>query len=177
VFTSLSDPLVEAALNLAFGISFAAGALAANRRYRLNISSESLGPVPILASVAVGTALFAIALLVPAPPEGSAPPGLERRTAATVLTCISVLVVAPIWEELVFRGAVYELLRPRMGSVVAAGTGAVGFALVHVSYASAQWLALAAGGAALSALYIRARSIYAPILAHFVINLLLLLSL
>jgi hypothetical protein len=99
--TSLLDPLVEAALNLGFGILFAAGALAANSRYGLNISREPLGPAAFLASVAVGAALFGITLLIPAPPQDNAPSSLESHTAATVLTYISILIVAPIWEELI----------------------------------------------------------------------------
>lgn len=94
----------------------------------------------------------------------------RTRAAAPVLaTLLLTLVIAPAAEELMFRGAIYPLLRRRAGILVSAVTAAGTFGLMHgnvVQLVSTLPLALV-----LALVYERTRAIWPCMLLHGAYNL------
>ncbi len=76
--------------------------------------------------------------------------------------------VAPVKEELVFRGFLYPALRDRVGVTWGILLTTLFFALVHGDLL--RFAPLLMGGAALNLLFVRTRSLYAAIAAHGVWN-------
>ncbi len=83
---------------------------------------------------------------------------------------LSILVVAPIFEELLCRGVILESIRKRRGSVVGCIISALIFGLMHFEPQSV--LNAFAIGILLGYLYLRTRSIFAPIILHSLNNVL-----
>lgn len=77
-------------------------------------------------------------------------------------------VVAPIVEEIVFRGVFYAWLRARWGVAVGAFVSALAFALAHGIPILIP--ALLAQGVILALVYERSGSLWAPIIIHGVFN-------
>ena len=80
------------------------------------------------------------------------------------------VVLAPLLEELVFRGVLYAWLRERMGFAISAAIAAVAHAAVHFDLAS--MLPLTVIFFLLGLLYERSGSLWAPAIAHGGHNLL-----
>jgi membrane protease YdiL (CAAX protease family) len=57
--------------------------------------------------------------------------GADKNTILLVLGAVTVIMVAPICEELFFRGIVFRVLRVKTGFWIAAGIDGVLFGLVH----------------------------------------------
>lgn len=101
------------------------------------------------------------------------------RLAVSGLICV---VLAPLTEELFFRGLLLEWLQPKLGRLAAASTGATIFALGHFRFLQYPgmdgWIATALI-AAMGLLYAlwaqRTRSLRAPFAAHAAYNLPLVL--
>jgi hypothetical protein len=87
-------------------------------------------------------------------------------TAAAVFSAV---VLAPLAEELFFRGLLQSLLRRRFGPWPAVLTTAAVFAAVHYSTPQAV-PALAALGIVLGYNYERTGRLFAPILLHAIFN-------
>lgn len=100
--------------------------------------------------------------------QGLTPPGWDSSRAGAYLVNAAVIaVVAPIVEELLFRGAGYSLLLPFGGTAAILLTG-VAFGLVHgLVYG---FLVLAAFGVGLAWLRARTASIYPCIAVHSLFN-------
>lgn len=79
-------------------------------------------------------------------------------------------VVAPIEEEILFRGVVYAGLRARWGSGVAAAVSAVVFGVIHVPAVIVPTVL----GVVLAALYSRTGSVWPGVLVHVLNNALAL---
>jgi membrane protease YdiL (CAAX protease family) len=110
-------------------------------------------------------------------------PGLSAvPNLFAVLSLLNVIVVAPVMEELTFRGGVYTLLSRRIGvrwSVLA--TSAL-FSLTHLtinkvffsgndpSWVINQFVYHFLGGLLYNILFIRSRSLVAPVSAHIAYN-------
>ncbi len=126
-------------------------------------------PAGIVGHVA-GLPLFVLAGLVTvwlAGPGGASHPAFDNAGEHTpwLLMFLLAVVVAPLVEELVFRGALYGFLRPRFRIVGSAVISGVAFAAVHPQ----GWAAipvLGVLGAWLALLREWRQSIYAPIAAH-----------
>jgi membrane protease YdiL (CAAX protease family) len=88
----------------------------------------------------------------------------ELHRDVTVLA--SLILVVPIYEELLFRGVVQQLASRVLRPAAAIGVGALLFTLPH----DAGRLAVFALGAALSWLFVRTGSLLAPLLFHVVHN-------
>jgi membrane protease YdiL (CAAX protease family) len=92
---------------------------------------------------------------------------------ATVLGVIAAVVMAPIAEEVLFRGLLFQALRRRTGLWVAAGLSSLVFTAVHVEIVTSQPLALV-GLFALGVLFAwsfhRSGSLVVPIIGHAVFN-------
>lgn len=83
-------------------------------------------------------------------------------------TLLAVVVVAPVAEELLFRGLLLEMLRQHIGTVAAVVISSAVFALMHLQPAVMIDAFLA--GLALCYIYLLTRSIYASILLHIFNN-------
>jgi uncharacterized protein len=79
------------------------------------------------------------------------------------------LVIAPISEELVFRGGLFRFLLPRSPRWVAYGASATLFALLHANWIS--FLPLFVLGTVFAAAYERTGRIAVPMAAHALFNL------
>jgi membrane protease YdiL (CAAX protease family) len=97
--------------------------------------------------------------------------GVDQSTAALVGTAILVTVLAPIAEEVLFRGYVFPALRNWRGTAPAVvGTGLL-FGLLHVVSSPAYALVpLSLFGALLCLVYLKTRSLYPCIVLHSVNN-------
>jgi uncharacterized protein len=98
---------------------------------------------------------------------------LTRGGSSTVLAFIAAVVLAPVAEELLFRGLLFNALLRRRSVHVAALVSSVVFAVVHVDVAVSQPLALVGltlVGLALAYAYHRTGSLLVPIAGHAAFN-------
>ena len=84
------------------------------------------------------------------------------------LLVFNAVVLAPLWEELMFRGVFFGLLRSRSGTGSALVLSSAVFAAYHLSLDALLPLFLV--GLALGYIYDRTRSIYFAILFHALFN-------
>lgn len=103
----------------------------------------------------------------------SLPPelGVDQSTAALVGTAVLVTVLAPLAEELLFRGYIFPALRNWRGTVPAVVIAGAIFGLLHVFSSPAYALVpLALFGSLLCLVYLKTRSLYPAIALHSVNN-------
>jgi uncharacterized protein len=81
-----------------------------------------------------------------------------------VLICI----VCPILEEIIFRKMIYESLKRKIGMLAAAAVSTFLFSLIHFDFANL--LIYVFIGLIFSWIYIKSKSILAPIIAHVLMN-------
>jgi membrane protease YdiL (CAAX protease family) len=96
-----------------------------------------------------------------------------RGGAPAVLAIIVAVVIAPITEEVIFRGALFRSLRGAMGMWPAAIVSSLVFAVIHIEVVLSQPLALSGLfllGVAFAIALQRTGSLIVPILAHAVFN-------
>lgn len=94
-------------------------------------------------------------------------------TLDTVDIVIAVVVLAPFFEELFFRGFMYASLRGKLSVTWAALIGGSLFAAIHPLYGATSWNlvpVLALGGVAMCLLYEKTGSLWPPIAFHFWMN-------
>lgn len=109
---------------------------------------------------------LAMSLDLPIPDNERA---LEIARSVTPLGALGIAVVSSVSEEVFFRG----FLQPRIGLVAQA----VVFSLVHLSYGNVLELVVTfALGLAFGVAYKRTGSLVAPVAAHFLFNLVMLLA-
>ncbi|HET9012731.1 MAG TPA: CPBP family intramembrane glutamic endopeptidase, partial [Gemmatimonadaceae bacterium] len=94
--------------------------------------------------------------------------GADRSTLLLVMGALVVIVVAPVCEELFFRGFLFRVLRSNMPFLAAALIDGVLFGLVHGSFVILPVLAFL--GVALCWLYTRTGTLFAPIAVHALNN-------
>ena len=95
-------------------------------------------------------------------------------TLRAIDLAIAVCVLAPLGEELFFRGFMYASLRGRLPVFWAALVTGGLFAAVHPIYGATAWNlvpVLAIGGVAMCLLYERTRSLWPPIAFHTMMNI------
>ena len=97
----------------------------------------------------------------------------EGNYPELALMVLGAVVLAPLWEELIFRGLFLGLLRSHWGAPSALVFTSLVFSAYHFSLSA--FLPLFFTGIALGYVYIRTRSIYFAILAHAVFNGVMLL--
>jgi len=99
--------------------------------------------------------------------------GLTETPGQIILAVIAAVVLAPVAEELLFRGLLHRSLRSRWRIVPATAVSSMLFAVVHVDVALSQPLALIGltlVGAILAVAYERTGSLLVPIVIHAVHN-------
>jgi membrane protease YdiL (CAAX protease family) len=167
-----------------FGLA-AALLLLRRRRVDLRAVIGATRPVPRLVLLGVGlgvgmllAATLIVSLLMRLTGSEQAPDQflldeLTRGGSSTVLAFIAAVVLAPVAEELLFRGLLFNALLRRRSVHVAALVSSVVFAVVHVDVAVSQPLALVGltlVGLALAYAYHRTGSLLVPIAGHAAFN-------
>ena len=145
----------------------------------------ALGLYPVMVIVVGGLLTYLLQTISGEQVEAPEQVGEHLPAFGTALTIVYAIVIAPIGEELFFRGVLFRSLRDRHGFWVGAMGSAVGFALIHYIPGSAVDAALLMivmffTGLALCFLYERRGTIVAPLAAHMtfnVIGILLILGL
>jgi uncharacterized protein len=94
--------------------------------------------------------------------------GANRSTGLLVLGAFLVIWIAPVCEEIVFRGFLFRVLRVRLGFWLAAVIDGVLFGLVHGSLVILPVLAFL--GVVLCWVYERTGTLFAPIAIHALNN-------
>ena len=105
---------------------------------------------------------------------GDVPPEVFGHGLERVANGVAVVVVAPVAEELFFRGFVLGGLVIAVGDLRAIAVSSALFAAMHASVGS--FIPLLMAGSLLAWLYLRTRSIWPPIAAHSAQNALAMLS-
>jgi membrane protease YdiL (CAAX protease family)/uncharacterized RDD family membrane protein YckC len=109
--------------------------------------------------------------LLPASPGSQCAAIQSDYHSALVLGLIGVAVVAPVVEEILFRGVVFGWLRGRMPAVAAAVISAALFSLAHLGWMDWALLLPVFGiGLVLAGLYHHSRSLWPGILVHASVN-------
>lgn len=127
---------------------------------------------PVLLGITISAAETVLLLLLPIP--GGLMDKYEKAAEAlysgsVVLQILSIVIVAPVVEELIFRGLILSRLRKGMSPAAAAIVSSLIFGVAH---GTPVWMACAfLAGLALSFLCIRYRSVLAPIAMHITFNL------
>jgi CAAX protease family protein len=145
----------------------------------------ALGLYPVMVIVVGGLLTYLLQTISGEQVEAPEQVGEHLPAIGTALTIVYAIVIAPVGEELFFRGVLFRSLRDRHGFWVGAMGSAVGFALIHYIPGSAVDAALLMivmffTGLALCFLYERRGTIVAPLAAHVtfnVIGILLILGL
>jgi membrane protease YdiL (CAAX protease family) len=102
----------------------------------------------------------------PAEPWGSRYAAGERA-----LRVLGIVLVAPVAEELIFRGALFtRLARTRLGAAGAVVTTAVAFAGLHVQYGLSALALILVDGIFYGSARARTRSSLVPLLCHMLGN-------
>lgn len=131
-----------------------------------------LGVLAVLASTLVVSLLVALTGSE-AVPEQVLSGGLMETPIELALAVIAAVVLAPIAEELLFRGLLHRSLRRGLRIIPATALSSVLFAVVHVDVAFSQPLALVGltlVGVILAVAYERTGSLIVPIVIHAVHN-------
>ena len=84
------------------------------------------------------------------------------------------VIAAPLFEEVVFRGFLFSMLRTRAGVVASAIATAALWSIVHVQYDALELSYIFALGLLLAWARARTDSLAAPIALHAAVNLLAL---
>jgi len=84
-----------------------------------------------------------------------------------LLGLILMVLIAPMVEEIVFRGLLYRMLREQWGIVVSVVVSSVFFSMIHQGSLISPQLA---GGIIFALAYERSRSLWVPILLHMGAN-------
>jgi membrane protease YdiL (CAAX protease family) len=129
-------------------------------------------PAYALAGVALYICLIPLALLLPMPKN--APIDALFRTArdAYIASFFAVL-IAPVFEEILFRGFLYPALARRLGMVPSVFLTALGFAIIHGAQLNNSWgpvLVIFLVGIALTTVRAVKKSVGASVLMHMAYN-------
>lgn len=87
---------------------------------------------------------------------------------ALVLMGLNTILIAPVCEEILWRGYVFNILRTRCRPIAAAATSGLLFGAIH--FAVPQFLILSFFGFVLALAYERSRSLLMPIALHITFN-------
>ncbi len=190
--TGVTDPAgVDPVLLLAAAVAGQAAGLGAALgllRARGIPLADLVGPVRPLGRLLLGGIALGAGLLVTASLLVAALVGLTGSDAVpeqlildealsggarTVLAVVAAVLLAPVAEELLFRGLLHRALRRRRGVLAATLLSSALFAVVHLDVALSQPLALVGlllVGIALALAYERTGGLLVPIVAHAAYN-------
>jgi len=155
--TAGKPPLVTpVALPWAHALRYSAGTLAV--------------ALPLLSLVSLGWTFLVEQLGLPATPQDVIAIFANTRSPLVILAMLLVAcVLAPVYEELLFRAGLYRFCRQRLGRGAALVISGVCFGALHGNWAG--FLPLAVLGMGLAVAYEATGSIRVPIIAHGLFNL------
>lgn len=126
-------------------------------------SKGGFDPVAILIGVVLISAISVVLL----PLEGLLTPD-SRTFPDGVCTFITVVLLAPIFEEMIFRARLYNILSRNTSPLMSASLSAIAFGVVHLEPIVVIEALLV--GVVLSYFYLSKRSIITPIILHIFNN-------
>ena len=134
-----------------------------------------LGLYPVMVIVVGGLLTFLLQAISGEHVEAPEQVGEHLPAIGSALTIVYAIVIAPIGEELFFRGVLFRSLRDRYGFWVGAVGSAIGFGLIHfipgsVVDAVLLMIVMFFTGLALCFIYERRGTIVVPIAAHMTFN-------
>ncbi len=94
----------------------------------------------------------------------------EKLFASPIILILSVTVIAPIYEEILFRGILLKGMAKKINPTIALVASALLFAIMHMNIP--QGINAFLLGLVIGFIYLRTGSIYLSIFAHFINNLL-----
>jgi membrane protease YdiL (CAAX protease family) len=122
--------------------------------------------------VVLSITLQAVASFLPMPKELPIDKFFQTRAEAWVLSIFG-MTVAPLMEELFFRGFLYPVLVRRLGLVSGIGLTSLGFGLIHAPQLGKAWapvLVVFLVGVALTIVRARTKSVASSMLVHIAYN-------
>lgn len=126
--------------------------------------------LPVVAITSLGwSALLKAAGLPDAPQDLIAIFAAVKSPLVLAAMLVVAAIVAPINEELLFRGVIFRFLRQRFGRAIAYGVSGALFGFMHGNWAG--FLPLALLGVALALAYEHSGDIRVPIVVHGLFNL------
>jgi uncharacterized protein len=129
-------------------------------------------PAYLLVGVALSLALQGLAYLLPRPKEMPIDRFFQTATEAWALSLFGIT-LAPLLEELFFRGLLYPVLARRLGTAVSIALTAVGFGLIHAPQLGKAWgpvLVVFLVGLVLTIVRAVTKSVAAGMLVHIAYN-------
>jgi membrane protease YdiL (CAAX protease family) len=126
----------------------------------------------VVAGFALSLALQVLAHFLPIPKELPIDSFFRTPAEAWALSILSVT-LAPLMEELFFRGFLYPVLARRLGLPIAVVLTALGFALLHVAQLGRAWgpvLVIFLVGIVLTIVRAKTNSVAAGVLIHMAYN-------
>ena len=99
------------------------------------------------------------------------------KTSPVILLVLTVVVAAPVWEEVLMRGFLFEGLASRWGGIAAVVITSLVFASLHLQYDLYGMGQVLAMGLYLGAVRMITGSVYTTILLHFAANAFALIEL
>lgn len=181
--------LIGTALSSGYVLALAVVALGARYRGIGFPEAVSLRPVPVVPTLALGAAVAVAgraaaglwvvglqALDIDIPAEGLDPTRLLPDTPLGIaLIAVATVVLAPLAEEVVFRGVLLRAFEGRFGAAVGLAVSSIAFGSAHiVAYAIPPILFF---GVLLGVLSLKTRSLWASIVAHSLFNAVALVAL
>ena len=143
------------------------------RRYLgLGAASARRTAVWLGATVLFAGAATALALVMPDPVASNFMVKVYETSVFPPLMVVAFVVAAPLFEELLFRGFLFEgIRRSRLGAAGAVVVSSVAWAVIHFQYGWISIALLLALGFLLSAARLRTGSVWVCFLMHAVFNL------
>lgn len=93
---------------------------------------------------------------------------LQVPLAPAISIFIGVVILTPIWEEIVFRGMLFQSLKPKFKTVGAVLLTSVAFALAHILPVMLPYFITV--GILFSLLYLFHKNLYASVFGHMFLN-------
>lgn len=147
---------------------------AQNKKFSFEIELKKTNPLNLLPVIAIGFSLNILTsllfLIVPEKWLESYTQSSESIASATgVVAFLSITLVGPIAEEMLFRGLIFTRLSRGLGITASVIASAVIFGIAHGNIVWTIYTAVL--GVILAVIYIYTRSIICPILVHSSFNL------
>jgi hypothetical protein len=129
----------------------------------------------VVASAVGSAVIWILERLSSAPVETPAQVPDDLTTAGSVGAIVLAVVLAPVTEEVFFRGILYRSVRDRAGVAVGVAVSSLLFGAVHLVSAdgASVWvlpLVMTVTGVALALLYERSANLVVPVAAHVAFN-------
>ena len=131
---------------------------------RIRYSVSGFNPTVVL----VGVVWLLAAQILLEPLMALLPPSDGRGIGKGVWACVTAMVSAPIFEELLCRGLLFETIRKRWGATTTIFISSLFFGLMHLDVATAVVAVVA--GIIFGVLYVRTSSLFTTIIIHSLNN-------